>query len=146
MAEKWYQRAAEQGDTMGHSLLCELYITQHRLAEANITCQRSYKSFPDNAVFLVYLGHLQFLEGNYQQAKIDYEEFLGKCTNCFRLDSWIISKLEFFITENWHPEEAKKLIACVKEKAEALELEREFEPNFEPNPEDLRTHTIRLVK
>jgi nucleoside phosphorylase/DNA polymerase III delta prime subunit len=149
MAEKWYQRAVEQGNAWGHGNLCWLYITQHKLEEANVTCQRGYELFPNNPLILIDLGHLQFLKGNYQQARTYYEEALVKCTNCFRLDSWIISNLESFITKNWHPEEAKRLIACVKEKAEALALEREFEPNpreFKPNPEDLRTHTIRLVK
>jgi tetratricopeptide (TPR) repeat protein len=149
MAEKWYQRAAEQGDVDGHDNLCLLYITQHKHKKANITCQRGYKLFPNDWLILVNLGHLQFLEENYQQAMAYYEKSFEKCINCVDLDIWITAGLKFFITENWHPEEAKRLIACVKEKAEALELEREFEPNpreFKPNPEDLRTHTIRLVK
>gem|GEM_PF-1430491 len=129
LAKQWYQRAAEQGYVWEHDNLCWLYITQHKFEQVGIACQRGYELFPHSPPFLVNLGHVQFLVGNYQQARAYYEEALDRFPDY--LATWIISDLEFFITENWHPEEAKRLIACVKEKAEALALEREFEPNPE---------------
>lgn len=123
LAEEWYQRAAEQGNASGHGNLCWLYITQHKLEKANITCQRGYELFPNDSKILVNLGHIQFLEENYQQAMAYYEKSFEKCINCV---SWITFGFKFFITNNWHPEEAKRLIACVKEKAEAKQRKHQF--------------------